>query len=159
MDRQTRYGLHETAIALSLVEQAQWHHVQRHRGGLFWRRQGFGKAPLDRRLPHVLARRGAVGRGWHRSWTIRLPMWRSLPLRAWRSHPPLPDGHTERQGRRAYAVRLWPGRLVRAVCATTDRRVLPDLSTWYLTTNLPAPLTEIVRICRLAQLSSKATNR
>ncbi|MDB5779876.1 MAG: hypothetical protein JWP93_2241, partial [Polaromonas sp.] len=37
----------------------------------------------------------------------------------------------------------------RAVCATTDRRALPALSTWYLTTNLPpeqAPLGEVVRL-------------
>jgi len=39
--------------------------------------------------------------------------------------------------------------VVRAVCATTDRRVLPSLSTWYLTTNLSreqAPLSSIVRL-------------
>lgn len=35
------------------------------------------------------------------------------------------------------------------MCATTDRRVLPSLSTWYLTTNLSreqAPLSSIVRL-------------
>ena len=57
------------------------------------------------------------------------------------------DGHTERW----WAAELTrfgsgPGRPVRAVCATTDRRELPALSTWYLTTNLPAPLGEIVRL-------------
>jgi SRSO17 transposase len=38
---------------------------------------------------------------------------------------------------------------VRAICATTNRRTLPDLPTWYLTINLPveaAPLTEVVRL-------------
>jgi hypothetical protein len=38
---------------------------------------------------------------------------------------------------------------MRAVCTTTDRRTLPDLSTCYLTTNLPAkqtPLEEMVRL-------------
>ena len=38
---------------------------------------------------------------------------------------------------------------MRAICATTDRRALPVLSTWYLTTNLPleaAPLAEVVRL-------------
>lgn len=38
---------------------------------------------------------------------------------------------------------------MRAVCATTDRRALPALSTWYLTTNLPreqASLGEVVRL-------------
>lgn len=42
-----------------------------------------------------------------------------------------------------------PGKPVRAICATTDRRPLPGLSTWYLTTNLPvdaAPLPEVVRL-------------
>jgi hypothetical protein len=41
------------------------------------------------------------------------------------------------------------GKPVRAICATTGRRTLPGLSTWYLTTNLPidaAPLPEIVRL-------------
>jgi hypothetical protein len=33
-----------------------------------------------------------------------------------------------------------------ARCATTDRCTLPDLSAWYLTTNLSAPLDEIVRL-------------
>ena len=35
---------------------------------------------------------------------------------------------------------------MRAVCTTTDRRSLPALSTWYLTTNLPVPLAENVRL-------------
>lgn len=35
---------------------------------------------------------------------------------------------------------------MRAICATTDRRALPALSAWYLTTNLPASLAEIVRL-------------
>ncbi|WP_051675775.1 transposase [Polaromonas glacialis] len=56
-------------------------------------------------------------------------------------------GHTERWW--AAELTLFgygPLKPVRAVCATTDRRVLPDLSTWYLTTNLPAPVAEIVRL-------------
>jgi hypothetical protein len=39
--------------------------------------------------------------------------------------------------------------IVAVICATTDRRTLPGLSTWYLTTNLPleaAPLAEVVRL-------------
>ena len=38
---------------------------------------------------------------------------------------------------------------VRAICATTDRGALPDISTWYLTTNLSAqqaPLAHVVRL-------------
>jgi hypothetical protein len=38
---------------------------------------------------------------------------------------------------------------VRAICATTDRRTLPEKATWYLTTNLTseqAPLAEVVRL-------------
>ena len=42
-----------------------------------------------------------------------------------------------------------PGKRVRAICATTDRRALPVLSTWFLITNLPleaASLAEVVRL-------------
>jgi hypothetical protein len=108
------------------------------------------KALLDRRLPHVLARRGAVGRGWAPAAADHSfkDAAQALPLRAWREViRRFRDGHTERWW--AAELTLFgygPGRPVRAVCATTDRRVLPDLSTWYLTTNLPAPLAEIVRI-------------
>jgi hypothetical protein len=38
---------------------------------------------------------------------------------------------------------------VRAICITADRHTLPELSTWYLTTNLPveqAPLAEVARL-------------
>ena len=71
-----------------------------------------------------------------------------LPLRAWRPVVRrIRDGHTERW----WAAKLTlfgygPNRPVRAICDTTDRRALPALSTRYLTTNLPAPLAEIVRI-------------
>ena len=107
-------------------------------------------ALLQRRLPHVLARRGALGRGWapvEADHSFKDAA-QALPLRAW--HEVLRrfrDGHTERWW--AAELTLFgygPGRPVRAICATTDRRALPDLSTWYLTTNLPSPLTEIVRI-------------
>jgi hypothetical protein len=76
------------------------------------------------------------------------------------------DGHTETW----WAVDLvygpygpqWPRRMV---VATTDPQTLPDLSTWYLTTNLPHPqhtdqadvpfapadLTEVVRLYGLRQ--------
>lgn len=42
-----------------------------------------------------------------------------------------------------------PGKWGRAVCATSDRTTLPEISTWYLTTNLSCeqvPLVEIVRL-------------
>ena len=111
------------------------------------------KALLDRRLPHVLARRGALGRG-------RTPAEadhsfndaaQSLPLSAWQ--PVIHRfrySHTERWW--AAELTLFgygPDKPVRAVCATTDRHALPALSTWYLTTNLPreqAPLGEVVRL-------------
>ena len=111
------------------------------------------KALLERRLPHVLARCGALGRG-------RAPAEadhclndaaQSLLLRTWQ--PVIRrfrDGHTERWW--AAELTLFgygPDKPVRAVCATTDRRELPALSTWYLTTNLSpeqAPLGEIVRL-------------
>ena len=41
------------------------------------------------------------------------------------------------------------GKQGRAVCATSDLDTLPEISTWYLTTNLTrekAPLSEIVRL-------------
>jgi hypothetical protein len=70
-------------------------------------------------------------------------------------------------GRRHVAARLacdnpsisgWPSRTlvgycpnkpVRAICATTDRRTMPEKATWYLTTNLTsvqASLAEVVRL-------------
>lgn len=99
------------------------------------------------------ARRGTVGRG-------RAPAKadhsfadaaQSLPLSAWQPvMRRFRDGHTERWW--AAGLTLFgygPDRPVRAVCATTDRRELPALSTWYVTTNLSreqAPLGEVVRL-------------
>ena len=57
------------------------------------------KALLDRRLPHVLARRGAHGRGWAPAKADHSfkDAARSLPLRAWREVTRrFRDGHTER---------------------------------------------------------------
>ena len=74
-----------------------------------------------------------------------------MPLGAW--HQVIRrfrDGHTERWWAAELTLLGYgPERAVRAVCATTDRRELPSLSTWYLTTNLSpgqAPLGEIVRM-------------
>ena len=38
-----------------------------------------------------------------------------------------------------------PGKKERAVVATTDPEILPDLTTWYLVTNLPAPTAHELR--------------
>lgn len=108
---------------------------------------------LQRRLPYVLAHRGTIGRGWapaHAAHSFEEAA-RDLPLRAWRRiERRFRDGHTE-QWWAAELTLLGYGadKPVRAICATTDRRTLPDLSTWYLTTNLPAqqaPLAEVVRL-------------
>ena len=107
-------------------------------------------ALLKRGLPHVLARRGALGRGWAPAEADHAckDAAHSLPRRAWREViRRFRDGHTERWW--AAELTLFgysPGRPVRAICATTDRHALPDLSTWYLTTNLPSALAEIVRL-------------
>jgi SRSO17 transposase len=106
-----------------------------------------------RRLPFVLSHRGSVGRGWapeemahsfHEALgESRLRDWHKV-TRHFR------DGHVEHW----WAVELsflgyGADKPVRAICATTDRRTLPDLSTWYLTTNLSpdvASLEEVVRL-------------
>ena len=140
-------------IALSLVEQAQ-------AAGIpfcaivadcfYGDNNALEMALLQRRLPHVLARRGALGRGWAPAEADHSfkDAARSLPLHAWREViRRFRDGHTERWW--AAELTLFgygPGRPVRAICATTDPLALPELSTWYLTTNMPAPLAEIVRI-------------
>jgi len=75
----------------------------------------------------------------------------AVPLSAW---TPIMrrfrDGHTERWWATELALLGYgPDCGARAICATTNRRELPDLSTWYLTTNLSieqAPLDEIVRL-------------
>ena len=100
---------------------------------------------------HEMLHAARITRGKSEATTILTPgedAARSLPLRAWREViRRFTDGHTERW----WAAELMlfgygPSRPVRAICATTDRRELPSLSTLYLTTNLPAPLAEIVRI-------------
>src|SRR3989440_11212705 len=44
-----------------------------------------------------------------------------------------------------------PGKTERAVVATTDPQTLPDLTTWYLVTNLPAPASGPVTEHQLAE--------
>jgi len=102
---------------------------------------------------YVRAHRGTVGRGWAPADVAHSfeDAARELPLRAWqRIERRFRDGHAEHWW--AAELTLFgygPDKTVRAVCATTDRRTLPDLSTWYLTTNMSAeraPLTEVVRL-------------
>lgn len=111
--------------------------------------------PCRRRLsstacPYVLAHRRTFGRGWASAEAAHSfnDAAKALPLRAWRAvERRFQDGHTECWWAAGLTLLGYgSGRPVRAVCATTDRRVLPALSTWYLTTNLPAPLKEIVRL-------------
>ncbi|WP_200960967.1 IS701 family transposase [Noviherbaspirillum sp. Root189] len=108
---------------------------------------------LHRQLPFVLSHRGTIGRGWApvevaHSFNEAID---DMRLRDWHKvtrH--FRDGHVEHW----WAVELTflgygANKPVRAICATTDRRTLPGLSTWYLTTNLPvdsAPLVEVVRL-------------
>lgn len=100
----------------------------------------------------MLARRSAFGRGApvEADHSFRDAA-QALPLRAWKKVVRrFRGGHTERWW--AAELTLFdygPANPVRAICATTDRRELPALSTWYLTTNLSreqAPLGEIVRL-------------
>jgi SRSO17 transposase len=106
-----------------------------------------------RMLPYVLAHSGTASRGWAPAEVAHsfVDAARELPRQAWqRIQRRFRDGHAERWW--AAELRLFgygPDRPVRAVCITTDRRTLPELSTWYLTTNLPveqAPLAEVARL-------------
>ena len=137
-------GKHDAAfhtkpqIALALVEQAQ-------AAGIafcaivadcfYGDNNALETALLKRRLPYVLARRGALGCGWapaEADHSFRDAA-QALPLRAW--HEVIRrfrDGHTERW--LAAELTLFgygPGRPVRAICATT---------------NLPSALAEIVHL-------------
>jgi SRSO17 transposase len=112
----------------------------------------FEEALGEHHRPYVLAQRGRVGY-WapvqaahsfeEATRRVRLCAW-SQVVRRFR------DGHTERWWATELTLLGYgPDRDARAICATTDRRKLPDLSTWYLTTNLPieqAPLEEVVRL-------------
>jgi SRSO17 transposase len=107
----------------------------------------------QRRLPFVLSHRGTVGRGWApvdvaHSFDEAIG---DLHLRDWHKvtrH--FRDGHVEHWWATELTfLNYGPDQPVRALCATTDQQTLPELSTWYLTTNLPleaASLTEVVRL-------------
>jgi len=104
-------------------------------------------------IPHVLAHRGSVSRGWGpaelaHSFAEAIPALRPSDWMKGRRH--FRDGHTETWWAAELAfLGYGPHRALRAVVATTDRKALPPRSTWYLTTNLPAadaPLAEVVRL-------------
>lgn len=113
----------------------------------------FIRALNERHLPYVLAHSGKVGRGWAAPDVAHSfeDAAHELPRHAWqRIMRRLRNGHTQRWWAAELTLFSYgPNRPVRAICATTDRRVLPDLSTWYLTTTLSqeqAPLAEVVRL-------------
>jgi SRSO17 transposase len=108
---------------------------------------------LQRRLPFVLSHRRTRGQGWELAdaahpFDEALHNWR---LRDWHqvTHH-FRDGHTEQW----WATELefmgyGPFQTERAICATTDRRARPALSTWYLTTNLPSSVADLAEVVRL----------
>jgi SRSO17 transposase len=110
----------------------------------------------EHRLPYVMSHSGKASRGRgpdHVAHTFEDAA-RELPMRAWqRIVRRFRDGHTQRWWAAELTLfRYGADAPIRAVCATTDRRALPDLTTWYLTTNLPrerAPLSEVVRLYAL----------
>ena len=121
-------------IALELVERAQAAGIAFCAivaDCLYGDNNGLETALLTRGLPHVLARRSAPGRGWAPAEADHSfkEAAQALPLSAWREViRRFRDGHTERWW--AAELRLFGyGSLkpVRAICATTDRRALPDL--------------------------------
>lgn len=101
----------------------------------------------------MLARRGNAPLGWAAqevTHTLREAAG-EVPASAWRKvKRTFRDGHVECW--RACELRLLrygPDKLVRAICATSDRATRPEISTWYLTTNLSAqqaPLAHVVRL-------------
>lgn len=104
-------------------------------------------------IPHVLAHRGSVSRGWAPAdvshsfeeaiGDLRAGAWTKIPRR-------FRDGHTETWWAAELTFLCYgPHRTLRAIVVTTDRKALPALSTWYLTTNLRqanATLPELVRL-------------
>ena len=124
------------------------------------------KALLDRRLPHVLARRGALGRGRALAKADHSfnDAAQSLPLSAWQ--PVIrrfQDSHTERWW--AAELTLFgygPDKPVRAVCATTDRGALPALSPGTSPPTCRASRRRWAKLCGCTVCAigwNKATNR
>lgn len=110
-------------------------------------------ALADADIPHVLAHRGALSRGWGpadlaHSFAEAIP---DLRPGDWtRVRRRFRDGHTETWwAAELRFLHYGPQKALRAIVATTDRKTLPPLSTWYLTTNLSlaeAPLAEVARL-------------
>jgi SRSO17 transposase len=103
----------------------------------------------ERKIPSVWAHRGAASRGWAPAQEAHSceEALQGVPLGAWTKIPRcFSDGHTEVW----WAVELQcmhfgPLQDRRAICVTTDRRERPELTTWYLSTNLKrASLEDIV---------------
>lgn len=150
-------GFHtKPQLALDLIEQAQAAGIPFEAivaDSAYGDNRPFAHALAERHLPYVLAHSGKASRGRameHLAHSFEDAA-RELPLRAWH--------RVTRRFRDGHAQRWWAAELTlfgyradgptRAVCVTTDRRTLPDLNTWYLTTNLPpeqAPLQEVVRL-------------
>ena len=143
-------------MALALIEQARLAGIVFRAivADCFYGDNGALEAALrQRHLPYVLARRGRVGLGW-----ARVELAHSfedaagdLPARCWKKVVRrFRNGHEELWW--AAGLTLFgygPTQPVRAICATTDPCTLPELSTWYLTTNLSlreAPLADIVHL-------------
>jgi SRSO17 transposase len=143
-------------IALTLVERAQaasLHFKAIVADCFYGDNEALEAAFRQRQWPYVLAHRGTVGRGWAPADVAHSFQDAAcdVPRRAWcRIKRRFRDGHSE----------LWwvaeltllgygPGKPVRAICATTDRRRWPNLSTWYLTTNLSAEQASLAEIVRL----------
>jgi FOG: Transposase len=114
---------------------------------------GLEMALRKRELPHVLARRSSATGGWAPAdiaFTFREAA-QNVPANCWHAvERRFRDGHAEIWWATELTLAGYgPGKPGRAVCATTDRDKLPEISTWYLTTNLPCeqtPLAEIVRL-------------
>lgn len=111
-------------------------------------------ATLRRRhQPFVLSHRGSVGRGWapeDMAHSFNEALEELRPHDWHKATRRFRDGHTERWWATGLTfLNDGPDKPVRAICATTDRQTLPELSTWYLTTSLSqeeASLEEMVRL-------------
>ena len=143
-------------IALELVEKAQAAGIEFEAivaDCWYGENKELEMALRDRGLPHVLARRGNATGGWalaEAAFTFR-EVAQNVPKSAWQAvQRRFRDGHVEVWWAAELTLAGYgPGKRGRAVCATTDRNTLPEISTWYLTTNLTreqASLSEIVRL-------------
>ena len=114
---------------------------------------GLARVLTQRGLPYVLSHSGQKSQGWARAELVHSfkDAAEDTSLRDWHAITrQFRDGHRERWW--ATELTLFgygPNKPVRAICATTDRRTLPEKATWYLTTNLTgeqASLAEVVRL-------------